>query len=126
MSAVTAFPLLSDRTLPPAILAVRWLAQTREEGTTAISLSDLPPGNGSLPDLLRLGGITHLTLEQPPIPGAFRWEGCGGGRVVVGEADTPLDAIQLANMQRLGLAVLPLVPMMLKTIRRMHRIKCMP
>ncbi len=85
---VPELPLLSDGTLPPVALLLRWLGQARP--APAARLDALPPGNGSLPDLLRLGGIAQLVhggLE------AFRWEGCAGARVLVdgdGDEDAPL------------------------------------
>ena len=83
MSVLTSVPLLSDGTLPPLVLLVRWLGEARAAGLTSVRCAELPPGNGCLPDLLHLGGITRLELERPPLPGAFRWEGCGGAQLVV-------------------------------------------
>jgi hypothetical protein len=91
MSVLTAVPLLSDGTLPPLVLMVRWLGEVRAAGITSVRLGELPPGNGCLPDLLRLGGITHLELERPPLPGAFRWEGSAGAQLMVAHAGTPAD-----------------------------------
>ena len=69
------------------MLVLRWLARVREDGHTRVSLTRLPPGNGSIPDLLALAGIAHLDLIGRSLDLAFRWEGCGGGRVAVNGAD---------------------------------------
>lgn len=80
-------PLLPDGTLPPAMLLMRWLARLREDGGSQVTLHRLPPGNGSLPDLLVLAGVHQVALVAAGLERAFRWEGCGGGRVAVNGAD---------------------------------------
>lgn len=69
------------------MLLMRWLARLREDGGTQVALHRLPPGNGSIPDLLTLAGVHHLALVVPTLERAFRWEGCGGNRIVVNGAD---------------------------------------
>jgi hypothetical protein len=91
MSVLTAVPLLSDGTLPPLVLLVRWLGEVRAAGVTGVRLAELPPGNGCLPDVLRLGGITHLELERPVLDVPFRWEGCGGAQLLVAAAGAAVD-----------------------------------
>lgn len=89
-------PLLSDGSLPPLALLARWLESVRSAELTSAPvtprLDRLPPGNGSLPDLLAAAGIGGLKLTQPLVPGGFRWEGIAGGRVAVDGAgdDAPL------------------------------------
>lgn len=87
MTLLPHLPLLPDGTLPPAMLLMRWLARLRQDGGSQVALHRLPPGNGSIPDLLNLAGVHHLALIVPRLERAFRWEGCGGGRVQVNGAD---------------------------------------
>ena len=78
-----ALPLLPSGILPPAIAIVRWLEVMKP---VTVALPHLPPLNGSLPDLLRLGGVEAVTTPILPQPG-FRWEGVGGGRIDAIESD---------------------------------------
>jgi hypothetical protein len=87
MSQASHLPLLPDGTLPPCMLLLRWLARVREEGVRCVTLSRLPPGNGCIPDLLALAGITQLELSVRTLEKPFRWEGCGSSRVAVNGAD---------------------------------------
>jgi hypothetical protein len=48
-----------------------------------VRLERLPPGNGSLPDLLAGAGILTLRLGRNPVGSPFRWEGWSGARVLV-------------------------------------------
>jgi hypothetical protein len=98
--AIPPVPLLGDGTLPPLALLVRWLEALARDGRApadGVRLARLPPGNGSLPDLLAAAGIGRLALAHPPLPGGFRWEGVGGGRIAVDGAgdDAPLHHGQL-------------------------------
>lgn len=79
MDTVPALPLLPDGSLPPTALLLRWLERARPR---RVRLAALPPGNHVLPDLLRLGGVAELELETAPLP-ALRWEGAGGGRILL-------------------------------------------
>ncbi len=78
-------PLMPDGSLPPAMLLLRWLER---HGAPRLHLASLPPGNHVLPDLLRLGGVDELVLDNPPRP-CLRWEGTGGARLLV---RSPTDA----------------------------------
>lgn len=101
MSEPTAMkiPLLKDGSLPPLALLVRWLDSIQAAGApgSVLHLDRLPPGNGSLPDLLAAAGIKGLALDHPRLSDGFRWEGCGGGRIAVngGNEDAPLHHGQL-------------------------------
>lgn len=72
-----ALPVLPDGALPPLPLLLAWLA--RQEGDT-VTLTRVPAGSHLLPDALRLGGVTRLLMAGAP---ALRWEGAGGGRVLL-------------------------------------------
>ena len=98
---IPLIPLLGDGSLPPLVLLARWLDAIHITGSAGaaatVRLDRLPPGNGSLPDLLAAAGIGRLVLTRPLVPGGFRWEGCGGGLVAVDGAgdDAPLHHGQL-------------------------------
>ena len=98
---IPLIPLLSDGSLPPLALLARWLGSIDTTGSAGaavtVRLDRLPPGNGSLPDLLAAAAISRLVLTRPLVPGGFRWEGCGGGRVAVDGTgdDAPLHQGQL-------------------------------
>lgn len=85
MDDAPALPLMPDGSLPPTALLLRWLERTRSR---RVRLASLPPGNHVLPDLLRLGGVAELLLEHAPLP-AIRWEGAGGGRILLRDAAAP-------------------------------------
>lgn len=87
MSTSLVLPLMADGTLPPAPVLLRWLAGVARQGIHQVRLDRLPPGNGSLPDLLADAGIERLSLLHPPFPQPFRWQGWCGGQVVVGAGD---------------------------------------
>jgi len=87
MSTSPVLPLMADGTLPPLPFLLRWLAHAAERDVRRVRMDRLPPGNGSLPDLLAGAGIQVLVLGHNPIARTFRWEGWSGGRVLVGEAD---------------------------------------
>ncbi len=117
ISLIPLVPLLRDGTLPPLGLLARWLDSlpaTDAQGAM-LRLDRLPPGNGSLPDLLIAAGFNRLVLDRPLMPGGFRWEGCGGGRITVnnGGDDTPLHHGQLPitadNQDGDGTALLGLI-----------------
>ncbi len=110
MPSAPTLPLLPSGTLPPLAVLLRWLEDLRTEQMTTIVAELLPPLNGSLPDVLHLGGIT--TLLAPNQPAAeFRWEGFGGNRITVAKlppadgavveplhhGDLPPAAAQFAN-----------------------------
>ncbi len=78
-----ALPLMPDGSLPPAMLLLRWLER---HGGPRVSASSLPHGNHVLPDLLRLGGVSELILDNAPLP-CLRWEGAGGARLLVHRPD---------------------------------------
>jgi hypothetical protein len=82
---------MPDGSLPPTALLLRWLER---HGEATLAAASLPHGNAVLPDLLRLGGCSELVLEDAPL-GCLRWEGAGGGRVLVrapGDTSDPDDA----------------------------------
>jgi len=83
MSALPILPLMADGTLPPLPFLVRWLESLAGRGLNEVRLECLPPGNGSLPDLLAGAGIVTLRLGRNPIAAPFRWEGWSGARVLV-------------------------------------------
>lgn len=83
MSASPILPLMADGTLPPLPFLVRWLENAAARKLTEVRLERLPPGNGSLPDLLAGAGIVTLRLSRNPVGAAFRWEGWSGARVLV-------------------------------------------
>lgn len=89
MRSVSNLPCAAGPTLAPVILLVRWLQQVlASDEPPAVQLAQLPCGSGSLPDLLRLAGIQDLLLSGSiALPSPFRWEGCGGGRVIAHHAD---------------------------------------
>ena len=80
MPDAPSLPLMPDGSLPPAMLLLRWLER---HGGGRLHSTSLPHGNHVLPDLLRLGGVSELLLDDAPM-GRLRWEGAGGGRLVVG------------------------------------------
>ena len=86
-STPPALPRLPSGILPPAIAVVRWMEALRP---ATVRLEDLPSLNGSLPDLLRLGGVEAVEIPTLPEPG-FRWEGVGGGRVDAQEPGAEAD-----------------------------------
>lgn len=86
-----SLPLMPDGSLPPAMLLLRWLERQR---TDRLSATSLPHGNHVLPDLLRLGGVSELILDDAP-RACLRWEGAGGARITVrqpGDASPAEDA----------------------------------
>jgi hypothetical protein len=94
MTSAPLLPVLPSGTLPPLAVLLRWLEDLRADQVDTVITPQLPPLNGSLPDVLRLGGIgTVLTSDQPAA--CFRWEGLGGNRVTV--AETPPDADTLVE-----------------------------
>ncbi|MCK6490206.1 MAG: hypothetical protein L6R48_18120 [Planctomycetes bacterium] len=80
MPSSPLLPLMPSGDLPPAMAVVRWLEDLRRDGVDAVVAGGLPWMNGSLPDLLALGGIRHLLLDGAPVA-AFRWQGRGGAAV---------------------------------------------
>ena len=84
MPSAPLLPLLPSGTLPPLAVLLRWLEDLRLDQVDAIVAEILPPLNGSLPDVLRLGGITTLLTTGQPAAN-FRWEGFGGNRLTVAE-----------------------------------------
>lgn len=87
-----ALPLMPDGSLPPAMLLLRWLER---HGQARLGAASLPHGNHVLPDLLRLGGVSTLHLDDAPRP-CLRWEGAGGARLLVrqpGDATPDDDAV---------------------------------
>ncbi len=83
MSSAPVLPVMSDGTLPPLPFLMHWLAQVASRQVGSVQLERLPPGNGSLPDLLASAGILTLSLGHNPVGKAFRWEGWSGARVLV-------------------------------------------
>lgn len=92
MSSAPLLPLLPSGTLPPLALVLRWLEDLRADLVDTVVTKTLPPLNGSLPDVLRLGGITALLATQQPAP-EFRWEGFGSNRITVAEVPPAADAV---------------------------------
>jgi hypothetical protein len=94
MSTSPGLPLMTDGTLPPIAFFVRWLSRMAGRGVRTVHLDRLPPGNGSLPDLLAGAGIQTIRLGRNPASRPFRWEGWSGGRVLIdsdgGDAALPL------------------------------------
>lgn len=87
MSTPPVLPLMADGTLPPIPFLLRWLARVAGQGIRHVRLDRLPPGNGSLPDLLADAGIDQLSLLHPPFPQPFQWQGWSGSRVQVGDGE---------------------------------------
>ena len=85
-------PLLPSGTLPPLAVLLRWLEDLRADHVDTVVTDALPPLNGSLPDVLRLGGIATLLADHQPAP-EFRWEGAGGHRLTVAETAPAGDAV---------------------------------
>jgi hypothetical protein len=83
MTSRATIPLLHDGSLPPVALLVQWLTHITDPATACIHIEQMPPGNGSLPDLFAGAGIRQVSLSRPPISGPFRWDGWAGGRVFV-------------------------------------------
>lgn len=95
MPSSPLLPLMPSGDLPPAMAVVRWLEDLRRDGVDAVVAGGLPWMNGSLPDLLALGGIRHLLLDGAPVT-AFRWQGRGGAAVAVTPAEgAPADGLPL-------------------------------
>lgn len=94
MTSAPLLPLLPSGTLPPVAVLLRWLEDLRADQLDTVITDRLPPLNGSLPDVLRLGGISTILTAGQPAP-HFRWEGLGGNRVTVTEA--PLEADDLSD-----------------------------
>ncbi len=86
MSTSPVLPLMADGTLPPVPLLLRWLARLAEQRIRSVRLEHLPPGNGSLPDLLASAGIEVLALMHSPFKQPFHWQGWSGGRVLVADS----------------------------------------
>ena len=83
MASRSTIPLLHDGSLPPVALLVQWLRNIIDPETTCIHIEQMPPGNGSLPDLFAQAGIRHVSIHRPPTTRPFRWDGWAGGRVYV-------------------------------------------
>ena len=108
MTSAPLLPLLPDGTLPPIAVLLRWLEDLRSDRVDTVITPQLPPLNGSLPDLLRLGAIgAVLTTGQPAEQ--FRWEGLGGNRVTVAELPPAADAL-IDDFHRGELPPGPLTP----------------
>ena len=56
-------PLLPSGTLPPLAVLLRWLEDLRADHVDTVVTDALPPLNGSLPDVLRLGAIATLLAD---------------------------------------------------------------
>lgn len=106
MTAAPLLPLLPSGELPPAMAVLRWLGELRRDGVDAVVAGGLPDLNGSLPDLLALGGIGHLLLDGPPTP-VLRWEGLGGARLTVTAVGHPLSESPPVHHGPLPLATAP-------------------
>ncbi len=94
MSTVPLLPVMADGTLPPLPFLLQWLAQVASRSPVRVRIERLPPGNGSLPDLLAGAGITAVEFGRNPIGRSFRWEGWSGARVLADTAE-PDDALPL-------------------------------
>ncbi len=94
MPIAPLLPVLPSGALPPAAFLLRWLEALQTDQVDTVVTGGLPPLNGSLPDLLRLGGIDRLLASGMPRL-AFRWEGHGGSRITVCEASADEDALDL-------------------------------
>ena len=86
MAHAPLLPLMPSGTLPPVALLLRWLEDLHQDQVDTVVVGTLPQLNASLPDLLRLGGISTVLASGLPRPG-FRWEGVGGSRVSVRDAE---------------------------------------
>ena len=84
MTSAPLLPVLPSGALPPLAVLLRWLEDLRTDQVDTVITPHLPPLNGSLPDVLRLGGIVTILTGGQPAP-LFRWEGLGGNRVTVAE-----------------------------------------
>jgi hypothetical protein len=94
-----AFPLLHDGSLPPIGLLCQWLRRIPEPQETVVTFDAIPPGNGSLPDLLASAGIQRVALTKAHFPQEFRWDGWAGGRVVVNaESFTDLMPVHVGDL----------------------------
>ena len=101
MPSAPLLPLLPSGTLPPLAVLLRWLEDLRTDQVHTIVTEIIPPLNGSLPDVLHLGGIaTLLAADQPAAE--FRWEGFGGNRIIVAEqppaAESVVDALHRGDL----------------------------
>lgn len=92
MNSAPLLPLLPNGTLPPLAVLLRWLEDLRVDQVDTVVASALPPLNGSLPDVLRLGGIALLLTAGQPAR-EFRWEGFAGNRITVAEEPPAPDAL---------------------------------
>lgn len=92
MSSAPLLPLLPSGTLPPLAVLLRWLEDLRTDGVDTVVAESMPALNGSLPDVLHLGGIINLLASHQPAD-VFRWEGLGGNRVTVAELPPAADAV---------------------------------
>jgi len=86
MLPLRALPVAGDGAMLPTTLLLRWLASAPDE----VELADLPWLNGSLPALLRLGGVGRITIHQRLTVPALQWDGLGGGRVMVNDGGDEL------------------------------------
>jgi len=100
MDLVPVLPISEHGGLPPTALLLRWLERLHGDGRVAVAAAGLPYGNAALPALLRLGGISELRVDQQFDPPSFRWEGAGGGRLLVHsvEGDTTIAAGATATL----------------------------
>ena len=94
MSTTPVLPVMADGTLPPLPFLVHWLALVANRPASGVRIERLPPGNGSLPDLLASAGVQVVHLGRNPIGRPFRWEGWSGARVLV-DATQADDALAL-------------------------------
>ena len=101
MTAAPLLPLMPSGALPPVAALLRWLEDLRTDRVATVIATHLPPLNGGLPDILRLGSISTLLVSGQPQP-CFRWEGLGGNRVTVAElppaADELIDAFHHGDL----------------------------
>jgi hypothetical protein len=89
------FPIAPSGAMFPIALLKPWLERAQRAGVKRLRLPGMPYDNGSLPSLLRLAGIEGISL--PDLPRPFVWEGMGGGRVTVAQADAHPDNDELAH-----------------------------
>jgi hypothetical protein len=90
MTAAPLLPLMPSGVLPPVAALLRWLEDLRTDRVDTVVATQLPPLNGGLPDVLRLGLISTLLVNRQQSP-CFRWEGLGGNRVTVAEVPPAAD-----------------------------------
>ena len=94
MAEIPVLPLMPDGALPPSMMLLRWL---QRNATPVLRSASLPPGNHVLPDILRLGGVAELQLDDAPRP-IIRWEGTGGARVTLRERGNSTDPAEDAPL----------------------------